>query len=81
VDGGAAFARDTATAAYYESRAAVYDEWYLGVAPEQWQERILNDGSRHRVYKRYLGAEQLAAELGGDVLMAGTWFVAARSDR
>ncbi len=26
----AAFARDPATAAYYERRAAEYDEWYLG---------------------------------------------------
>ena len=50
-----------------------------GVAPEQWQERVLGDGSRHRVYKRYFEASQLAAELGGDarVLHAGRWFVAA----
>jgi ubiquinone/menaquinone biosynthesis C-methylase UbiE len=52
-----------------------------GVAAEQWQQRVLNDGSRHRVYKRYLGAEQLAAELGGEVLMAGSWFVAAHCAR
>ncbi|MGY2067774.1 class I SAM-dependent methyltransferase [Blastococcus sp. SYSU DS0619] len=50
-----------------------------GVPAEEWQERELNDGSRHRVYKRYLAPEQLAAELGGEVLMAGTWFVAARA--
>ncbi|HXS61912.1 MAG TPA: methyltransferase domain-containing protein [Streptosporangiaceae bacterium] len=49
-----------------------------GVDPEQWQERILNDGSRHQVYKRYLTAGQLAAELGGEPLLDGTWFVAAR---
>lgn len=48
------------------------------VDAEQWQERMLNDGSRHQVYKRYLTAPQLAAEIGGDVLMDGTWFVAAR---
>jgi ubiquinone/menaquinone biosynthesis C-methylase UbiE len=49
-----------------------------GVDAEQWQERVLNDGSRHRVYKRYLSAGQLAVEIAGDVLMDGSWFVAAR---
>lgn len=49
------------------------------VAPEQWQERVLNDGSRHQVYKRYLIGQLLANELGGDVLLDGTWFVAART--
>jgi len=48
-----------------------------GVAAEQWQERILNDGSRHQVYKRYLTGPQLAAEIGGRVLLDGAWFVAA----
>ncbi len=50
-----------------------------GVEPEQWQERILNDGSRHRVYKRYLTGQQLAAEVGGRVALAGDWFVAAHA--
>ena len=50
-----------------------------GVEPEQTQERVLNDGSRHRVFKRYLSADQLATEIGGEVLLAGEWFVAARS--
>jgi hypothetical protein len=52
-----------------------------GVAPEEWQERVLNDGSRHRVFKRYLSGAQLAAEIGGEVLSEGRWFVAARSIR
>jgi demethylmenaquinone methyltransferase/2-methoxy-6-polyprenyl-1,4-benzoquinol methylase len=48
-----------------------------GVAPEQQQQRLLNDGSRHTVYKRYFTPEQLAAELGsGVVLYGGQWFVA-----
>jgi len=48
-----------------------------GVAPEQVQRRVLNDGSRHAVYKRYFTAEQLARELGsGAVLYSGQWFVA-----
>ena len=47
------------------------------VEPEQWQERVLGDGSRHRVYKRYFRASELAAELGGaTVLHEGRWFVA-----
>lgn len=52
-----------------------------GVEPEQWQERILDDGSRHQVYKRYLAARQLAEEIDGEVLLDGTWFVAARAHR
>jgi len=48
-----------------------------GVAAEQWQQRVLGDGSRHRVYKRYFEADELAAEIGGArVLHAGRWFVA-----
>jgi ubiquinone/menaquinone biosynthesis C-methylase UbiE len=47
-----------------------------GVEAEQWQERVLNDGSRHRVYKRYFDAAALAEELGGDVLLDTDWFVA-----
>jgi len=44
---------------------------------EQWQERVLNDGSRHRVYKRFFTGPGLAAELGGGrVLYDGRWFVA-----
>ena len=40
---------------------------------------MLSDGSRHRVFKRYLGADELAAELHGEVLLRGTWFVAVRA--
>ncbi|MFC0082003.1 class I SAM-dependent methyltransferase [Aciditerrimonas ferrireducens] len=49
-----------------------------GTDSEQWQERVLNDGSRHRVYKRYFTADQLARELDGEPLFDGAWFVAAR---
>ena len=50
-----------------------------GVA-EDWQERVLDDGSRHSVYKRWFTAEGLARELGGgEVVHAGPWFVAVRS--
>jgi hypothetical protein len=47
------------------------------VPPEQHQERVLNDGSRHVVYKRYFTPERLIAEIGsGHTIHAGRWFVA-----
>jgi ubiquinone/menaquinone biosynthesis C-methylase UbiE len=49
-----------------------------GIDAELWQERVLNDGSRHRVYKRYFTAGQLARELAGETVLAGAWFVATR---
>lgn len=43
---------------------------------ELWQERVLNDGSRHRVYKRFFVGSELAGELGGgEVVHEGAWFV------
>lgn len=48
--------------------------------PEERQERILNDGSRYEVYKRFFEPEGLAQELGGGhVLHAGRWFVMVSS--
>jgi ubiquinone/menaquinone biosynthesis C-methylase UbiE len=48
-----------------------------GVEDEEWQERVLKDGSRWRVYKRYFEPEQLVEELGGGrIVFAGRWFVA-----
>ena len=52
-----------------------------GVEPAAWQERTLNDGSTHRVFKRHLDPAELAGEIGGEVLLAGRWFVAARAWR
>ena len=49
------------------------------VGAEEWQERVLSDGSRHRVYKRFFAAQELADELGGHVLHAGRWFVVVAS--
>jgi ubiquinone/menaquinone biosynthesis C-methylase UbiE len=47
------------------------------VPPEEYQERVLTDGSRHVVYKRYFTPESLIAELGsGRALHSGRWFVA-----
>ena len=47
---------------------------------EELQERILNDGTRWTVFKRYFEPEQLAEELGGgEVLLANRWFVVVRA--
>lgn len=50
-----------------------------GGRDEAWDDRALNDGSRHRVYKRWFTAEGLAEELGGgETVHEGPWFVAVR---
>jgi demethylmenaquinone methyltransferase/2-methoxy-6-polyprenyl-1,4-benzoquinol methylase len=50
------------------------------VEPVELQERILGDGSRWQVYKRFFEPDELAQELGGgETLFAGRWFVAVRS--
>jgi hypothetical protein len=33
----------------------------------------------HPVYKRYLSAQELADELGGEPILGGDWFVGART--
>jgi SAM-dependent methyltransferase len=48
-----------------------------GPPRDEWQDRVLNDGSKHRVFKRFFTADSLAAELGGGrTLHDGHWFVA-----
>jgi ubiquinone/menaquinone biosynthesis C-methylase UbiE len=42
-----------------------------GARSEGWEERVLSDGSRYTIYRRYFTAEGLAEELGGRVLLAG----------
>jgi ubiquinone/menaquinone biosynthesis C-methylase UbiE len=50
------------------------------VEAEEHQERVLNDGSRWEVYKRYFEPDALARELGrGEIFFAARWFVAVRS--
>jgi demethylmenaquinone methyltransferase/2-methoxy-6-polyprenyl-1,4-benzoquinol methylase len=52
-----------------------------GVEEVEWQERVLNDGSRWEVYKRYFTVDGLSEELGGGrAVHAGTWFVAVAHD-
>lgn len=51
----------------------------VGEPTARWEERVLDDGSQWQVYKRYFDPAALAAELGGEVIHAGRWFVAVRS--
>jgi ubiquinone/menaquinone biosynthesis C-methylase UbiE len=47
---------------------------------EEFQPRMLNDGSRWEVYKRFFAGSGLAPELGGgETLFEGRWFVVVRS--
>jgi ubiquinone/menaquinone biosynthesis C-methylase UbiE len=47
---------------------------------EERQERVLNDGTRWELYKRWFGPEDLLAELGdGSILHTGRYFVAVAS--
>ena len=50
--------------------------WRPELPREEWQERMLRDGSTWQVYKRFFTPEQLADELGGGrTVFAGNWFV------
>jgi demethylmenaquinone methyltransferase/2-methoxy-6-polyprenyl-1,4-benzoquinol methylase len=63
-----------------EDLVVVDSSLHDGVEPVEWQERVLKDGSRWEVYKRYFVASELAEELGnGEVLFDGKWFVIVRS--
>jgi demethylmenaquinone methyltransferase/2-methoxy-6-polyprenyl-1,4-benzoquinol methylase len=47
---------------------------------EEWQERVLNDGTRFQVFKRYFDGAGLTRELGGgEILHSSPWFVAVAS--
>jgi SAM-dependent methyltransferase len=74
----AAFLRETRATA---PELVVVDAGPRGGEPrEEWQSRVLSDGSRHRVYKRFFSGASLAEELGqAQVLHDGVWFVAVVS--
>ena len=59
------------------SELVVFDAaLHEGEPRAEWQERVLNDGSRWTVYKRFFTGEGLLGELGGGtVLFEGDWFV------
>lgn len=46
-----------------------------GVARQEWQDRTLPDGSAYRIYRRHLGAQELASEVGGKPVFAGMFYV------
>lgn len=51
-----------------------------GVEPAERQERLLKDGTRWQVFKRFFTPDELLDELGGgEVLHAGTYFVMVRA--
>lgn len=51
-----------------------------GSPRDEWQGRVLKNGSPHRVFKRFFTGRSLAAEAGGRVLHDGQWFVAVSAD-
>lgn len=63
------------------SELVVFDAGvHLGQNRDEWQTRVLNDGSEWQVYKRFFDPSVLLAELGGgEVLHADRWFVLVRS--
>jgi Methyltransferase domain len=50
-----------------------------GAHAEEWQRRSLPDGTTHTVYKRHFDIETLSAEVDGDPLFGGRYFVLVRS--
>jgi SAM-dependent methyltransferase len=52
--------------------------WRPGREREAWELRRLLDGSEHRVFKRYLTADELARELEAVVVLASAEFAAVR---
>jgi hypothetical protein len=52
-------------------------EWGPSGGTAGWEERVLSDGSRYRIYRRYFTAEAFAEELDAQILFAGRWVVMA----
>jgi SAM-dependent methyltransferase len=55
--------------------------WRPGRERVAWELRRLRDGSEHRVFKRYLTADELAQELDGVGVLDSAEFVAVRTPR
>ena len=45
----------------------------------RWEDRQLQDGSSWTVYKRVFTGDQLARELGAEIVFEGGWFVVVRA--
>ena len=50
-----------------------------GAKPERWEERVLKDGTRWTVFKRVFPANDLADELGGELVFESEYFVAVKA--
>jgi ubiquinone/menaquinone biosynthesis C-methylase UbiE len=63
------------------SELVVFDAGrHLGEPRDEWQDRVLKDGSHWPVFKRFFDGAQLIDELGGGtVLHERTWFVLVRA--
>jgi hypothetical protein len=57
----------------------IWHPWRPGRKREAWELRRLLDGSEHRVFKRYLTADELARELEAVVVLASVEFAAVRT--
>lgn len=52
-------------------------EWEPDGRTEGWEQRVLPDGSRCEIYRRYFTAESLAGGLDGRILFEGRWVAMA----
>ena len=52
-------------------------EWKPEGRTEGLEHRVLPDGSRYKIYRRYFTAESLAGEIDGSILFAGRWVTMA----
>jgi len=50
-----------------------------GARAEEWQSRALGEGESYTVYKRHFQIDGLLAELGGEALFIGQYYVLVRS--
>jgi SAM-dependent methyltransferase len=80
LDTGAARAKFVAEALRVAGTLVVLEQsWRPGREREAWELRRLLDGSEHRVFKRYLTADELARELEAVVVLASAEFAAVRT--
>jgi hypothetical protein len=50
-----------------------------GANAAEWQSRVLADATSYTVYKRHFDINELVAEIGGEPLFAGQYYVLVRS--
>jgi ubiquinone/menaquinone biosynthesis C-methylase UbiE len=49
-----------------------------GAHPEQWQRRLLPDGTEYPIFRRHLDIDTLIREVGGEALFDGQYFIMIR---